>query len=108
MTGSLILVILICAATLIGDFCIKIASDRPEGLMSVWFVAGIALYGLPAVGWFFLMRSHSLATIGVLYSAVTVVLLAALGYFVFAETINGRHVAGIGCAIAAFVLMCEA
>ena len=76
----------VTGATLIGDYFIKIASEEPTGLMSASFAFGIVLYALPAIGWFFLMKSHSLAVIGVLYSSTTVILLALLGIFVFKVT----------------------
>lgn len=53
----------IIGVTLVGDYLIKLASQRPGGLTSVTFAVGALLYALPAIGWFYLMRSHSLAAI---------------------------------------------
>ncbi len=63
------------------------------------------LYGSPAIGWFFLMRSHSLAAIGVFYSAATIFLLAILGTVVFREPFGPREWLGLALAIAAVVVM---
>lgn len=91
----------VTGATLLGDYFIKIASGKDTGLQSPVFATGLLLYALPAVGWYFLMKSHSLAVIGVLYSTTTMILLAFLGAFVFNETFGWREGLGIALAIAA-------
>lgn len=102
---SMLILFAITAATLVGDYCIKLASERTSGVTSYTFYLGAILYALPAVGWFFLMRQHSLATIGVFYSASTIILLAALGYFVFKENFGMREMVGIMLAVASVVVM---
>lgn len=103
--NSVVLLAAITGLTLIGDFFIKSASERPDGLISPSFFMGLCLYALPAIGWFFLMRSHSLAAIGVLYSASTILLLAVLGYFVFKESFGLREIIGLSLAIASVMVM---
>lgn len=105
MAQPLFVLALITFATLLGDYCIKVASSRPEGLWSHWFLIGAALYGLPAIGWLLLMRTHSLAMIGVLYSASTIVLLAAFGTLVFREPIGWRDILGLILAVSAVAVM---
>lgn len=105
MWGSYAILAAITAFTLLGDYAIKIASDKVSGITSWWFVGGALLYALPAVGWFYLMKSHSLAMIGVMYSASTILLLAALGYFVFKEAFGWREVIGLSLAIASVAVM---
>ncbi|MCE6959298.1 hypothetical protein LAZ40_09560 [Cereibacter sphaeroides] len=95
----------ITAVTLLGDACLKMAALRGQGLFSAWFVAGVLLYAMPAAGWVLLMREFPLATIGVLYSASTLLLLALLGVFVFGEGFGWREAAGVVLAIAAIVVM---
>jgi undecaprenyl phosphate-alpha-L-ara4N flippase subunit ArnF len=91
--------------TLLGDYFIKLASMSERGLASPMFALGALLYALPAAGWFLLMRTHSLAAIGVLYSAATLLLLAALGAIVFRESFGPREAAGVGLALAAVLVM---
>lgn len=91
--------------TLLGDYCIKLASGKQHGLMTAQFALGALFYSLPAVGWFFLMKSHSLAVIGVLYSVSTIILLAALGMAVFNEPFGWREGVGIMLAIAAVIVI---
>lgn len=102
---SALVLVAILALTLIGDYCIKLASDMPDGLRSPVFLVGAVFYGLPAVGWFFLMRSHSLAAIGVFYSGATIILLAILGAVAFREPFGIREVVGVALAIASVVVM---
>lgn len=102
---SMLILLAITVATLIGDYCIKLASERSGGLTSSTFLFGATLYAIPAAGWFFLMRQHSLATIGVFYSASTIVLLAVLGFFVFKESFGLREAIGISLAVASVIVM---
>ena len=51
------------------------------------------------------MKSHSLAMIGVMYSASTIILLALLGYVVFKEAFGLRAAVGLTLAIAAVAVM---
>ena len=104
---SVSLLATITVLTLLGDYCIKLATNKETGIYSTWFVIGALLYGIPAVGWFFLMKSHSLAMIGVMYSASTLVLLTMMGFFVFKEAMGWREVIGLTLAITAVVVMSQ-
>ena len=99
------ILVVITLLTLIGDYSIKLASNHASGLRAPAFFIGALLYGIPAVGWFFLMKTHSLAEIGVFYSAATLILLAALGYFAFREPLGWREVTGLALALAAVLVM---
>ena len=104
MKSALILTAIILV-TLVGDYMIKVASQKPNGLMTITFVGGALLYALPAIGWFYLMRTHSLAAIGVFYSAATILILAGLGVFVFKEAFGLREFLGVSLAIAAVAVI---
>jgi drug/metabolite transporter (DMT)-like permease len=106
--STITLLIVITLTTVTGDYLVKIASARPNGLTSHTFVLGALFYGLPAVGWFYMMRSHSMAFIGVAYSASTMLLLAALGVFVFRETFQLRDAVGIALAVLSVGVMTKA
>lgn len=106
MTTTAIL-LMIVAATAAGDYLIKAASLNTQGIASARFMAGAALYALPAIGWFFLMKSHTLATIGIIYSCSNILVLFALGYFVFKEAVTARELTGIGLAVAAILVLHE-
>lgn len=107
MLHSTMIFLAITGLTILGDYAIKVATNKEPGLMSAWFLVGALLYGLPAIGWFYLMKTHSLAMIGVLYSALSIILLAALGYFAFSEALGRREWLGMSLAIAAVLVMIQ-
>lgn len=102
---SLFILIAIVVAQIGGDYFVKIASTDADGLFSFVFMVGMLLYGATAVGWYFLMRIHSLAEIGVIYSASTLFLLAALGHIAFNESIGLRQLFGLSLAVVSIVIM---
>lgn len=100
------LVLAFCTAlTLLGDYCIKISTEAAGGIRSPVFILGALFYGIPALGWFYLMSHHSLATVGVFYSASTIVFLAALGVIVFKEPLGWRDMMGVILAVSAVLMM---
>ena len=103
--GTVLILTVVTALTIAGDYLIKLASGGQDGLASKTFLLGAALYALPSIGWFFLMQSHSLAAIGVYYSAAVLVLLAALGYLFFGEALGPREIVGLSLAIASVAVM---
>jgi small multidrug resistance pump len=97
--------VLIAAVTVGGDWLLKIASQQTSPIANRWFLAGVVIYAGCAFGWVFAMRHMSLTSIGVVYSLSTVLLLTALGVFVYGERLSWQEVAGIGCAIASLLLL---
>jgi len=70
----------------LGDYFLKLASQREHSLRTPWFYLGFALYASTAFGWLFVMKHLKLATISVLYSVSMVLLLTAIGTLVFRDT----------------------
>lgn len=91
--------------TVVGDYFLKLASLQASAICNRWFLTGIVLYALCAFGWVFAMRHMKLATIGVVYSISTVLLLAALGVVVFGEKLNRYEIAGLGFAVVSILLL---
>src|SRR5262245_2515886 len=89
----------------LGDYFLKLASERQQPLGTRWLYLGFALYASTAFGWVFVMKHLKLATISVLYSVSMILLLTALGVVIFRESLNYLEVAGIVLAIAALVLL---
>ena len=102
---SVIILAIITLSTFLGDYCIKVTSQKADGMRSLMFVSGTLLYGLPAVGWFYLMQQHTLSVVGVFYSSMTICLLAGMGYFMFEEPFGMREALGISLAIASIIVM---
>lgn len=105
MFVSFSLLILVTGMTVFGDYLIKTATGHHAGMMSVVFALGALSYGASAIGWFFLMRSHSLTWIAVSYSAATLVFLALLGVIMFEETLRPRDVMAVAMALGAMLLI---
>jgi drug/metabolite transporter (DMT)-like permease len=89
----------------LGDYFLKLASQRDQPLRTGWFYVGFALYASTAFGWVFVMRHLKLATISVLYSVSMVLLLTAIGTLVFRESLKPLEVVGIVLALASLVLL---
>ncbi len=100
-----VLLIMVTAVTLVGDYFIKLASGKANGLFTPTFAIGLVFYGLPAIGWFYLMRSHALSVIGVLYSAATILQLTSLSIFVFKEGFSWREALGVTLALLAVAVV---
>jgi drug/metabolite transporter (DMT)-like permease len=95
----------ITVIAVVGDYFIKLASMTSRPLQNRWFLAGCIMYVLSTFGWVYALRHIKLASIGVIYSLSIVVLLAALGVFVFGETLNRYEVTGLIFAVIAIILL---
>ena len=93
------------AVGVIGDYFLKLASEQETPLRSVWFYIGFAVYASTAFGWVFVMNHLKLSTVGVVYSVSMIVLLTAVGTFVFRESLGPREIAGLIMAVASLYLL---
>jgi small multidrug resistance pump len=89
----------------LGDYFLKLASEQPSALRTVWFYVGFALYASTAFGWVFVMKHLKLATIGVVYSVAMILLLTSVGVIFFRESLNYYEIAGLLMAIGSLVLL---
>ncbi|WP_207509294.1 MULTISPECIES: hypothetical protein [Telluribacter] len=92
----LFLLLILEAASILADYLIKKASLLAGFSGWGWLLLGGILYGSTALGWFIMMRSFKIFTLGVLHSFGVIALSLALSVFVFDEKITWREVAGIG------------
>ena len=104
-TLAILVTVAFSAIGVVGDYFLKLASNREQPLRTGWFYLGFALYASTAFGWVFVMRHLKLATISVVYSVSMVLLLTALGVVVFRESLNAYEWAGLACAVASLVLL---
>lgn len=88
-----------------GDMLLKVAADANKPIWSSLVLGGCAIYALSAVFWLYAMRHVSLAQAGVAYSMLTLLALCIIGVVWFDERIYIREYIGIGCALAAMLLM---
>lgn len=89
----------------LGDYFLKLASQRGHPLRTGWFYVGFALYASTAFGWVFVMKHLKLATISVLYSVSMVLFLTVVGTLVFREALKPLEMVGIVLALASLVLL---
>jgi drug/metabolite transporter (DMT)-like permease len=102
---ALLVTILFSLIGVLGDYFLKLASEQPSALRTVWFYIGFALYASTAFGWVFVMKHLKLATIGVVYSVAMILLLTSIGAIFFHESLNYYEIAGLLMAIASLVLL---
>lgn len=93
------------AVGVIGDYFLKLASQQGMPLRSVPFYVGFIVYASTAFGWVFVMKHLKLSTVGVVYSVSMIVLLTAIGWVWFGESLGPREVAGLILAIASLYLL---
>ena len=106
MTGRAFAAITAMAVlTVGGDYLLKVASRQDSIFRNWWFAGGALVYALGAVGWTFAFRSLTMATVGALYSTMTIILLAGIGTAVFRERLAWSEVCGIVLAILAICLL---
>jgi len=67
-TIAVLITIAFSVIGVLGDYFLKLASEREQPLRTSWFYLGFALYASTAFGWVFVMKHLKLATISVLYS----------------------------------------
>jgi len=89
----------------IGDYVLKLASQHATPLRSVPFYVGFVVYASTAFGWVFVMKHLKLSTVGVVYSVSMIVLLTAVGWIWFGESLGPREIAGLILAIASLYLL---
>jgi drug/metabolite transporter (DMT)-like permease len=90
---------------LVGDYFIKLSGSKEVYLEPRLFAVGFVIESLTTVGWFYAMKHLKLAAVATYYAVLTVLLLAALGFFVFDERLNIYEVVGLGSAVLALVLL---
>jgi drug/metabolite transporter (DMT)-like permease len=89
----------------LGDYLLKLASAEKQPFKSPWFYFGVVVYSSTALGWLYVMRHLKLATIGVVYAVSMILLLTAVGVFLFRETLSAYEVLGLALAVASLFLL---
>lgn len=103
--NAMLFMVAVVVTTMVGDYLLKLASLRPSAFTTPEFFAGAAIYALSAVGWVYAMRHMSLAAIGVYYSMLMLILLAAMGVVFFGERLAAREVIGLALACVSILLL---
>ncbi|WP_413174171.1 hypothetical protein [Anabaena azotica] len=102
---AILIAVALSSLGVLGDYFLKIASNNESSLQTRWFLFGVVILASTAFGWVYTMKHLKLATIGVIYSVSTVVLLALVGVTFFQESLNPYEIVGILLAITSLVLL---
>jgi multidrug transporter EmrE-like cation transporter len=101
-------ILIAVAVSLVGigaDSMLKAASQQSNALANRWFVAGIGLTILFALGWLVLMRYMKLATAGAVYAVASATLLAIIAVVFFDERLSAAEITGVGLALGSVALL---
>lgn len=101
---GLLFCLITAVMVILGDIAIKVAADRAS-ILSPAMIAGVLLYAVSAILWFFAMRYVSLAQAAVAYSMLTLIALVIIGAVGFGENLGKREVVAVACALLAMALM---
>ena len=104
-TITILVMVVIAVVTVLGDWLLKLASQQTSVIANGWFFCGVIVYAACAFGWVYAMQHMKLATLGIVYSLVTLVMLTGLGVVVFGETLNRHKMVGLLFAGMAMVLL---
>jgi drug/metabolite transporter (DMT)-like permease len=88
-----------------GDLLLKLSghSDKPVDLRLL--SAGILIYAVTGIGWFYALKQINLASVGALYAVTTVLFLTILSMSYFKEGFNIREIIGILMGIISLCLL---
>lgn len=100
-----LIVVLLAMLGVTGDFFLKKAGMGPAYADLKLFFIGWLLYASTGPGWFFVMKHMKLANLGMIYSVVTVVSLAAIGALWFGESLTRREIAGLALGALSIILL---
>jgi small multidrug resistance pump len=98
-------VVSLSVVCVIADYLLKRASNLTHPVRSMAFLSAITLYAVSAFGWVYVFRHFKLATISAFFSLFVVVSLAITGVVAFRESLSAAETVGLGCAVAALVLL---
>lgn len=101
---ALIIAISLSIITVLADYFIKKASLQ-NNVWSKWLVLGAIVYGLTAVGWFFVMKNMKLSTLGAIYGISCITILTIVSVFVFHEKISTIEIIGILLGMASIMIL---
>jgi small multidrug resistance pump len=104
-TIGILITLSLCLLGVMGDYLLKLASEQPQPIGSVWFAAGLLVYASTAFAWVYALRDLKLATVGLVYSIGTLLLLTLMGVVVFHEPLKWPEIVGIGLALTSITLL---
>lgn len=105
MIYPVLVVILLSAMGVVGDYFIKVAGRGTTPIDIGLFSIGFIVYMSTVPGWFLVMKYLPLSVLGAVYAVSTVLLLVAVGVFWFNERLTLTEIVGVGLAVTAVVVL---
>jgi len=105
MLKTVLISIAMVFITIIGDYCIKKASLLQYFNGWKLLVLGGLLYGITALGWFYVYRTTKVFTVGVIHSLGIIILTILLSTVIFKEKINGSEILGLVLGIISLAIL---
>lgn len=102
---AVVITILLSAVGVLADYFLKLASEQSPSVPTRNFIIGFLVYSSTAFGWVFVMKHIKLASIGVVYSVSTALLLTLLGVLVFKEALKWQEYLGVAMAVGSILLL---
>jgi small multidrug resistance pump len=102
---AILVIVALSAGGVLADYFLKEASLLERPMRSWSFTLGLLTYASLSFGWVFVLKHLKLAHVGVYYSVSTLLLLVALGFFVYKETLHWQEVLGVVLALASILLL---
>ena len=102
---AIVAVMFLSVIGVFGDYFLKKAGSGSSYIDPTLFVVGLVIYGSTGVGWFFVMKKISMASLGAVYGVTTLLLLAAVGHVCFQENLSPREWAGVVAGLLSIVLL---
>ena len=101
---AFLVAILLSAVTVFADSFVKKSSSLGT-VYNKWLLAGGLIYGLTAIGWFFVMKDLKLSTLGVVYGVSCIILLTLVSVFVFNKKLSILEIVGIILGVISMIIL---
>lgn len=100
---STALIAVLVLLALAADFLVKTASEKEAGYYTWYFIASLPFVIVAAFGWLQAMRMETLAGIGVLEAAISLLGLIIMSVFVFGEVVKPATFIAASLALTAVI-----
>ena len=88
------------------DYLIKKATTATNNFYQL-MIAAVVLYAISPIGWYVVLSKYKLVSVGAIYSILTIVMLALIGFICFKERLSFREVAGLVLAFVSIALLTQ-
>lgn len=97
--------ILMVVITIVGDYFVKKASMFKDHIGWKYLLLGGFLYGISAIGWFYVYRMTKVFTVGAIHSFGIIILTILLSLVIFKERINTMEILGLFLGVVSLIIL---